>query len=84
MRKTAKVRALEAAHGKRLEQLIVDEYNRLGSIRAAAAALDVKEETFYGWMVRLGVRIKSVAVAPPIWWNDEEVPSDEVVRRIAT
>lgn len=83
MRKTEKVRALEAAHGKLLEQLLVDEYNRLGSVRAAAAALDVKEETFYGWMVRLGIRIKSVAVAPPTWWNDEEVPADEVLRRVA-
>jgi hypothetical protein len=39
-------------------------------------------------MVRLGIRIKrikSVAVAPPAWWNgDEEVGPDELGERVAT
>lgn len=88
MRKTAKVRELEAARGQRIEVIVAEAYNRAGTVRGAAEALDVKVDTFYGWMVRLGIRIKrikSVAVAPPAWWNgDEEVGPDELGERVAT
>ena len=78
MRKTAKVRELEAAHGQRIEVIVADAYNRAGTIRGAAEALDVKVDTYYGWMVRLGIRRKVVAVAPPAWWNDQEEVRDQV------
>jgi len=61
MRKTEKVRALEAEHGRPIEQIVAAAYNEAGTIRAAAASLDVSPDTFYGWMVRLGIRIKTVA-----------------------
>lgn len=61
MRKTEKVKALEAERGLPIEEIVRETYNRVGTIRGAAAEVGVPHDTFYGWMVRLGIRIKSVA-----------------------
>lgn len=64
MRKTQTVRDLEAKHKKPIEQIVIEAYNRNGTINGAAAALQVNPNTYYGWVLRLGIRIKTIAEAP--------------------
>lgn len=86
MRTGHAMRRFEAAHGGRpAGEVITEAINAHGSVTAAARALGVKRDTFYYWVLRLGIRIKAVAVPPPAWWNaDEEVPTDELRDNVAT
>ena len=74
------MRRFEAAHGGRpAGEVITEAINEHGSVTAAARALGIKRDTFYYWVLRLGIRVKQVALPPPAWWNGDE-PSE---RRLA-
>lgn len=62
MRKTRLMLTLEAEHGQSIERLIADALTRHGSIERAAASLKVNAKTFYGWMIRLRITVKKVAL----------------------
>ena len=64
VRKSAQMLELERQHGKPIEQLLSETITERGSVPAAAAALDVNLNTFYGWMRYLRIQIKTVAEAP--------------------
>ena len=65
MRKTAAMRRFEAAHGGRaVEVVVIEALNEHGSISAAARALQMSNDTLYFWVMRLGIRIRTVAEMP--------------------
>lgn len=62
--KTADMRAIEDAHaGKDIRLILKDLYETLGSQRAVADALNLKESTISIWASRLGVNFTSRPVA---------------------
>ena len=60
--KTPRMRREEARLGRPLEEIIPETYERLGSLEAAAAALEIKPNTLYLWMLRLGLSRKVTLV----------------------
>lgn len=65
MRKTPAMRRFEAAHGGRpVEEVVAAAIGEHGSINAAARALGVNTNTLYFWVMRLGIRIRTVAEVP--------------------
>lgn len=62
--KTADMRAIEAQHdGRDIRLILKDLYERLGSQRAVADALNLKESTISIWASRLGVNFTSRPLA---------------------
>lgn len=62
LRMSEQLRRFEAAHGGRpAKEIIVAAINEHGSIAAAARALGVKPDTFYYWVLRLRLNIRTVA-----------------------
>ena len=62
-RKTRKMLGVEAEQGERLEDLLprlIDERGQSG----AAAYLDVSKATLGYWLLKLGISIARIAVAP--------------------
>jgi len=65
VRKTPGMRRFEAAHeGRPVEQLIIEALNEHGSINGAARGLEMSADTLYFWILRLGIRIRTVAELP--------------------
>lgn len=62
MRKTQLMLALEAERGRPIEQVITEALTTHGTIQKAAASLCVNQATFYGWMIRLRIQVKKIAV----------------------
>jgi len=62
MRKSKAMLALEEQYGKSIQQLIMDALTTQGTIDRAAASLGVHTQTFYGWMIRLRIQVKKIAV----------------------
>lgn len=62
MRKSRKMLELERQHGKPIEVLVTDALTSQGTIARAAASLGVNTTTFWGWMLRLRVKVKKVAI----------------------
>jgi hypothetical protein len=58
VRKTTQMLALEARHGKPIDQLIAESLAEHGSIRRAAASLSVNPYTFNGWISRLHIQVR--------------------------
>ena len=46
----------ESRLGKPLEKIIPETYNRLGSWKATAEELGIKQNTLYIWLPRLGIQ----------------------------
>lgn len=65
MRKTPAMLRFEATHGGQpLEQMIVAALNEHGTMAAAARSLGIKGDTLYFWVLRLHIRVKTVAELP--------------------
>lgn len=62
MRKNPQIEALEQQHGKSIAHIIADAYTAHGTIERAAQSLGMNPVTFYGWLRRLGIRTKKIAV----------------------
>jgi transposase-like protein len=61
------MRRFEAAHeGRAIEEIVTEALNAHGSINAAARALGVNNNTLYFWVMRLGIRIRTVAELPAV------------------
>jgi hypothetical protein len=59
--KTPQMIELELRQKRPIESIITDSIQECGSARAAALKLGVNPATFFGWMVRLGIRTKLTA-----------------------
>lgn len=64
MRKTRHLLAFEEKHGRPAETVLREAINKHGSIAAAARALGISPNTMFGWTVRCGISIETVAMAP--------------------
>ena len=62
MRKTRQMLLLEDRYGKPIEELMTAAINEHGSADEAARSLGVHIKTFWGWMLRLRIQVKKVAV----------------------
>lgn len=62
MRKTRQMLQMEQRHGQPIETLIMNALTTQGSIQRAADSLNVHPATLYGWMIRLRIQVKKVAV----------------------
>jgi transposase-like protein len=61
------MRRFEAAHdGRPIEEVVTEALNAHGSINAAARALSLNNNTLYFWVMRLGIRIRTVAEMPSV------------------
>lgn len=49
--------ALEARHGRPVEQIVVDAINTTGNVSAAARLLGVNVKTMHAWRVRFGIQV---------------------------
>jgi transcriptional regulator with PAS, ATPase and Fis domain len=63
MRKTKLMRGVEERYNQPLEKLLPRMYNEMGLPRMAEA-LGVSRSTVWYWMLRYGVDLKKVALAP--------------------
>ena len=62
LRMSEQLRRFEADNGGRpAKAIIVEAINEHGSIAAAARALGVKPDTFYYWVLRLRLNVRTVA-----------------------
>lgn len=65
MRKTPAMRRFEQAHdGRPIEQVVTEAVNAHGSIAGAARSLGLSDNTLYFWILRLGIRVRTVAEMP--------------------
>ena len=57
-KKTKKMRKTEREIGKPMEQAIPEAYEKWGTVKAAADALDIPVSTFRWWMKKLGIIVR--------------------------
>lgn len=58
------MRRFEKRHGRPIEVALTTALNEQGSINGAARALGINTNTAYFWVLRLGIRIRTVAELP--------------------
>ena len=63
MRKTKLMRAVEERYNKPLESLLPEMYNEKG-LPAMSAELGVSKGTLWYWLLKFGINVRRVAVAP--------------------
>lgn len=61
--KTPLQRLLEKHHGRDIREVLVDSYNRLGSMEEVADELGVSRVAVHGWMREFGIQIRTVKTA---------------------
>lgn len=61
MKKTRRMRELEAESGKDIRDLLIETYNRHGNIADAAAEFNVVISTFWMWLQLAGIEIRGTA-----------------------
>lgn len=64
VRKSPQMREIEQRVGKPIEQALRDAINAQGSVPAAAEALEVNLNTFYGWLRYLRIELRTIAEVP--------------------
>jgi hypothetical protein len=62
MEKTARMRFIEAARGKSIEEILIESYDRLGSEKEVAQELCVTRFTLNSWRRELGLKFKTILV----------------------
>ncbi|MQF69067.1 hypothetical protein FIM12_01840 [SAR202 cluster bacterium AD-804-J14_MRT_500m] len=63
VRKTKLMKRVEADHQRPLERLLPEMVNEIG-LSETAAALDVSKATLGYWLLKLGINVRRVALAP--------------------
>jgi transposase-like protein len=63
-RKTTVMRMLEDKHGKDIREIIVETYNRCGSVEETAEDLGVSKMGLQKWIKRFGINLRSIAELP--------------------
>jgi hypothetical protein len=62
---TTMERKLERLYGKSISALLADTFNREGTLKGTAQALDISEKTCASWMEKWGVTVRTVAEVAP-------------------
>ena len=62
-RKTRLMRQVEDRYGRPLERLLADMYNEKG-LPGMADELQVSKATLWYWLLRFGITVRRVALAP--------------------
>ena len=62
-RKTRLMRDVEERYGRPLERLLADMYNEKG-LPAMAEEIGVSKATLWYWLLRFGITVRRVALAP--------------------
>lgn len=68
--KTEKMLELERQRGEPMEKFLPELLDALGSIEAAAAELQVSENTVKAWLMRLGLRRRYT------WVKETDLPKE--------
>ncbi|MBM4406031.1 MAG: hypothetical protein FJ039_07610 [Chloroflexi bacterium] len=63
MRKTKLMQQVEAKYNKPLEKLLPELYNEKG-LPAMAAELGISKGTLWYWLLKFGINVRRVALAP--------------------
>jgi transposase-like protein len=63
MRKTRLMRQVEERYHRPLEKLLAEMYNDMG-LPAMAEELGVSRSTVWYWLLRFGVEVRRIALAP--------------------
>ena len=62
-RKSKLMRRVEERYNRPLEELLPEMYNRMG-LPAMAEDMDVNKGTLWYWLLKFGVTVRRVALAP--------------------
>lgn len=59
---TLKMKLIEQERGKKIDEILIDLFQRHGNVYLVANELGVSQSTISTWLMRLGMEIRSIVV----------------------